>query len=318
AKTNPAIVPLSDFVRTRYPGWEQSMVWKAHFGQGGLADRKTEGWTVWAYIDPTTTATQMDAVDAAVDVWGVPYGATDAKIAEVVARGKPVMVWEVHRYSEIARLQGLGVQGLMEAQWLYLNQPPDLAVDQFASQISVPGTLGLTNYSPATALKYDGAGGAYLDNGAFSSALMGAHRVPDPNTHTITYSLKWDTIPGSGQHSGVAFCKASDDRYQFSQPNPSGGYHTVVRANGDLELFRHDPAVTAGVRLSGPLPTVAPVAGQPMAFEVEVTSTQVFFRRTDVGPFEVSSTDTMYRGRYWHLSAGSATVRPTWSGISRA
>jgi hypothetical protein len=84
----------------------------------------------------------------------------------------------------------------------------------------------------------------------------------------------------------------------------------VFRSNGDLQLYRHTAGSPTGTQLAT-LPTVTPVAGAKMTFEVEVSPTQIKARRTDVGPYEVVSNDTQYRGRYWHLSAGSVTQLAT-------
>ncbi|GAA2108254.1 glycerophosphodiester phosphodiesterase [Streptomyces synnematoformans] len=318
AKSNEAIVPLRDLMLDRYPGYARSVVWKAHYGQGGLATRAAEGWTVWAYMDAGTTDAQLDAVDASVDMWGVPYGMTDERISEVIARGKPVICWEVHRHAEITRLTGLGVTGLMEAQWVYLNQDLTLAKDLFDARVSQPGTLGIANYSEDYAPKYDGAGGMYLDKVPNDSILMGGHRTPAADGYVIGFSMKWDVLPASNQHSGAAFGKLSDDKYQFSMENASGGYHALVRGNGDIQIYTHTAGVTSGTQL-GTLATAAPVAGVYMTFEIEVTASQVIFRRTDVGPYELAVSNVAYRGRYWHFTVGSVNTlasKPTWSNIS--
>ncbi|WP_225794801.1 glycerophosphodiester phosphodiesterase [Streptomyces aculeolatus] len=320
AKSNPAIVPLRDFMLDRYPGCTRSVVWKAHYGQGGLADRAGEGWTVWAYMDAGTLDAALDAVDASVDMWGVPYGMTDTRIGDVVARGKPVICWEVHRNMEITRLTGLGVVGLMEAQWVYLNKGLTLAADLFDAQVTQPGTLGIANYSEDYAPKFDGAGGMYLNKVPNDSILMGGHKAPAADGYVISFAMKWDTVPAASQHSGVAFGKASDDKYQFSTANASGGYHALIRGNGDIQLYTHTAGVTTGTQL-GTLATVAPVASTPMTFEIEVTSTQVILRRTDVGPYVLTVNNTAYRGRYWHVTNGSVTTlssKPVWSNISVA
>jgi hypothetical protein len=110
--------------------------------------KNTMGLPVWAYVDavpiPTTQA-QMDAVDANVTYWGVPWEASDAQISACVARGKPVMVWEVHRRSEVTRLTGLGVKGIMTPQPAYLTHAtttPIVTYDTFPTQIKAPAISG--------------------------------------------------------------------------------------------------------------------------------------------------------------------------------
>lgn len=319
AKASAAVTPMLNLLADRYPNAARSVIYKTYYTDGNIPAVKAAGYTVWAYMDAGTTDTQLDAVDANVDLWGVPVGMSDTRIGEVVARGKPVMAWEVHRHSHIARLTGLGVTGLMQSEWIYLNKQPELAsaVNNFTSQVSAPGTLGAQGYSSAYALQYDGAGGAHLDQTAGWSVLMGGHGAPAPDTHTIGFSMKWDTLPGGTVHSGIAFCKASDDVYQFSGANDSGGYHIVMRASGDMQLYRHDAGVTSGTQL-GTLATAAPVAGVYMDFTVQVTPTQIIVTRTDTGSV-LTVTNSTYRGAYWHLSNGSIaslTNKPTWKSIT--
>lgn len=327
-KANEAYTPLRMLLRNNYPGAQESVVWKDYYLSTALSGARSEGYTVWAYVDAGTTDEQMAAVDANVDMWGVPYGMTDLRIADVVARGKPVICWEVHRHSDVARLSDLGVQGFMCSQMLYLTRQPFFASDRFSSEISVPGTLPTVNYSDTRALKYDGAGGAYIENSLpLGSVLMGGHRAPDAESHTIRFSMKWEVVPGSTLHSGIAFCRSWDDPYVFSTANNTysgerspGGYHVVMRGNGDMQLFSHTEGVTSGTLL-GTIATPTPVNDTYMDFEVVVTETHVTLRRLDgaEAPYEVSVANTDYRGRYWHLSVGSvnsATNLPHWSGVT--
>ncbi|UNZ20634.1 glycerophosphodiester phosphodiesterase family protein [Streptomyces sp. 891-h] len=320
AKSNDAIVPLQDLLLARYPGATRSVVWKAYYQSTSLTWAKSNEFTTWAYVDAGTTDAQMDAVDANVDMWGVPHGMTDARITDVVNRGKPVICWEVHRHTDVTRLTGLGVQGLMEAQWVYLNNQPEVGVDLFASQVSIPGTLGVANYNPTYALKYDGSGGAYINVVPNEAVLMGGHRAPDGNAHTIAFSMKWDTLPTPTLHSDVAFCKASDDKFEYFATDNSAGYTLFLRANGDVELRTHTSGSSSSTLVDS-MTTETPVAGAYMDFSIQVTATQVIITRSDVGPYTLTVNDTSRRGQYWHLSVGSVnslTNKPTWSNITVA
>lgn len=320
AKSNASIPIVQDLLLTRYPGAQRSVVWKNYYQSTSFTWAQNNGFTVWGYVDAGTTDGELDTYDALIDMWGVPIGMSDTRIGDVVARGKPVICWEVHRHSEITRLAGLGVDGYMQSQWIYLNKNLTLAVDLFDSEISQPGTLGLANYDPAYALQYDGSGGAYLDQVPNDSVLMGGHKAPADDGYIIAFSMKWDSLPSPTLHSDVAFGKASDDEYQFSASNDSGGYHAVLRANGDIQIYRHDAGVTSGTQL-GSTSTETPQAGVYMDFEIEVTATQVILRRTDVGPYTLTVDNTEHRGRYWHVSSGSVNNlanKPYWSNISVA
>lgn len=310
-KDNDSIPILQDMLLGRYPGSQSSVVWKNYYLSGSFAWAKANGFTTWAYIDTGTTSGQMDSVDANVDWWGVPLEATDSKITEVVNRGKTVIVWSIHRHADVARVTGLGVEGLMEGEWIYLNNQRSMPGVQAWTKVKTPGTIGVVPYNADYALKYDSSQRMFITQIPNNAVLMGGHRVSTAQaagTYTIAFTMTWDTVPGTATlHSGIAFGKPDDTAYIFSGANASGGYHVVFRANGDLQLFRHTAGVTTGTQLGSTVPTAAPVAGVPMTFEVTVTPTALSVSRTDVGPYTVNSSDTTYRGRYWHLSPGSVT-----------
>lgn len=322
AKSNPSVPIVQDYLTTKYPGAQRSVVWKGFFQHTSHTWAKAQGFTTWGYVNATSTDAELGAVDDDIDMWGVPHTTTDARISEIVARGKPVIVWEVHRHVDTERFTGLGVQGLMCSQWIYLNSEPELTTGNFSARISPPGTIGLERYEEAFALKYDATGRAYLDDLPNTGVLMGGMRAPDTGTYTISFELVWDDLGADGNlHSDVAFAREKDDPWEFFNANDAygalaspGGYHALVRRDGRIQLYSHVKGSTSGTQLAT-LATVAPVAGVPMSFEIEVTPGTIYFRRTDTGPYEISSTSTTYRGRYWHLSVGSIindAERPYW------
>jgi len=317
-KTNPAVTPLQNLLTGgQYPRANQTVVWKVHYTSTTKAWAISNGFAVWAYIDTGTTAGQMDAVDSQVTFWGVPIEATDAKISEVVARpgGKSVMVWAIRRRLDYDRVHALGVKGKMTSNWLYLYNNPILPESRWNLHKTVePGSLGKVKESVNYSLHYDANGRGYIPAAALpnNAILMGgrsASIAQAAGTYKIKYTMTWDTIPASNLHSGIAFARPDDSDYVFSAANSVGGYHVVFRNTGQLQLFRHDPGVTSGVLLGNLATTSTPVNGVPMTFEVDVTPTTVSVTRTDAGgPYTVSSNDTTYRGRYWHLSAGSVAL----------
>lgn len=319
AKSNPS-VPAVQALLAQYPGATNSVAWKAYYASNTFTWAKANGFTTWAYLDAGTTDGQMDAVAANVDIWGVPHTMSDARIAAVVARGKPVMCWEVHRRSEVARLTGLGVQGLMCSQLLYLSRStPVKTSDDFASKIKTPGDLGAANYDPVYALKYGAASDAYLDVLPNQAALLGSLCPTPASGYTIHFSMMWDGLPGATQHSGIAFGKVDDSKYAFNSANATGGYHMLLRGNGDMQLYTHTAGVTSGTQL-GTTATAAPTAGAWMTFELQVTPTQLILTRTDVEPdVTLTVTNSTYRGGYLHVSTGSVdnlANKPHWRGIS--
>lgn len=321
AKSSAAVVPVQNLLTASYPGANKSVVWKNYYTNNSFPWAKANGYTTWGYVDAGTSDAQMDAVDATIDMWGVPHTMTDARIAAVVARGKPVICWEVHRRSDVTRLTGLGVQGLMSSQWLYLaRSTPVSTTDTFASQVKAPGDIGVSPYDSVYALKYDndGSGGAYLNALPNQGVLLGSLGPTPADGYTIRYEMMFEGVPPSTQHAGIAFGKPDDSKYQFNTANSSGGYHIVFRGNGDMQLYTHTAGITSGTQL-GTVATAAPTAGQWMTFEIDVTATQVIVRRTDVDPDVTLTVDNIaYRGGYVHLSTGSVDSlanKPHWRNV---
>lgn len=310
-KTNDASEILTDgWLLENYPDAPKSVIWKCYYTNGTKAWAQQHGFKVWAYTDATTTSSQIDANATNVDFWGVPHTATDSQISMVVGKGKPVIVWEVARRSQRDRFAGLGVRGMMSPSVNYINAEDQiLSKDNFKSQVKAPGDIALEHYIGTFALKYDGTGAAYFDYMDRASCLMGSLSFPTfpTNGYRIQFDMKYDVVPASTLHAGIAFGKVSDDLYRFSQTNTSGGYHVAIRGGGDIQIYSHNTSVPNGTLLAQGTST-APVAGQWMTFQADVTPTQVIFRRTDVDPgFQIATTDTTYRGGYFHLSGGSVT-----------
>lgn len=330
AKTNDAIVPLQDYLTANFPSAPDSVVWKTYFSNGSTAWAKTNGFVTWGYVDADTTDAEMDAVAATIDIWGVPHNMSDTRIADVVARGKPVMCWEVHRHADVTRLTGLGVQGLMCSGYAYVTQDaPAQASTQWGLQVRAPGEIGIANYDQDYALKFGADTSVYVNRHNGEANLIGSVCPTPGDGYTITYEMVWDSVPASSLHADFIFGNEDDSPYGFNYAsNQAGGYHFVSRGNGDMQLYKHLPGVTSGTKLGELLATdqpagaaaVQPVAGAWMWFSVQVTPTQVIISRTDLATHSVLTVDdTSYRGGYIHLSNGSVnsdSLRPRWRNLA--
>lgn len=323
AKSNESIAPTMDLLETHYPDAPRSVVWKGYYTNTTFPEMRSRGFTTWGYVDAGTTDTELDAVDPDVDMWGVPFAMTDARIADIVARTKPVICWEVHRRSDVTRLTGLGVQGMMCSEYQYVTTSAALfTVDDWATKVKAPGNAGLVGYSESYALKYgtDPDGDVYIDRASNESVSLGAMSPTPADTYTISFEMKWDTLPSATLHSDFVFGKPDDTKYQFgAADNASGGYHFVFRGNGDMQLYRHDANVASGTSL-GSIATTQPVAGQWMTFTIEVGPQFITVTRTDIEP-DVSfvADDATYRGGYMQLSQGSVNsvaAVPHWRNLS--
>ncbi|MGW9245746.1 glycerophosphodiester phosphodiesterase [Streptomyces badius] len=324
-KGNDAVVPTQTLLDTSYPHAPRSVIWKAHVGTLSLPWAKARGYRTWVYLDSNTTDATMDGKDANVDYWGVSTTFTDLRIQQVVARGKPVFAWPVYRRSQVARLTGLGVVGMMSSDPRYVSTSlPQRTFSRWELGIKETGGTPTLDYDPVYALKYgEGADAGWVSINALPNQSYGLGTyspiVGSAAGYRIAFDMKYKVLPASSTHGGYYFGKASDDPYRFTTANASGGYHVVMRASGDMQLYRHTAGVTSGTQIGSTVTTAAPVADTAMSFQIDVTPTTVELRRTDgagwtTGPIA----DTTYRGGYHGLSNGSITdlaTRPYWRNL---
>ncbi|MGW6578869.1 glycerophosphodiester phosphodiesterase family protein [Streptomyces globisporus] len=324
-KGNDAVVPCQTLLDTSYPHAPRSVIWKAHIGTLSLPWAKTRGYRTWVYLDSNTPDATMDGKDSMVDYWGVSTTFTDQRIQQVVARGKPVFAWPVYRRSQVARLTGLGVVGMMSSDPRYVSTNlPQRTFSRWGLAVKESGGTPTLDYDTAYALVFgEGADAGWVSINALPNQSYGLGTyspiVGSAAGYRIAFDMKYKVLPAGTVHGGYYFGKASDDAYRFTTTNATGGYHVVMRAAGDMELYRHTAGVTTGTRISGIVGTAAPVADTAMSFQIDVTPTTVELRRTDgagwtTGPIA----DTTYRGGYHGLSNGSVTdlaTRPYWRNL---
>ncbi|WP_329220657.1 glycerophosphodiester phosphodiesterase [Streptomyces microflavus] len=327
AKTNDTVVPVQELLDRHYPHAYRSVVWKAHVGTLSLpwAKDRDNPFPTWTYLDPNTPDEALAAKDLRTDAWGVSTTFTDARIEEIVDRGKPVYAWPVYRRSQRDRLTALGIVGLMSSDPSYVSRnTPMRTADRWALGVKESGGLPPVDYENAYALKFEeGADEGWVSLPVLPNQSYGLGTYsPLSGSYSIGFDMKYPILPASGTHGGYYFGKESDDVYRFTNPNASGGYHVVMRASGAMELYRHTAGITSGTRISDIINTAAPVANTPMSFEIDVTPTTVELRRTDgtgwtTGPIA----DTEHRGGYHGLSNGSITdltTRPYWRKLTTA
>lgn len=321
-KGNDAVVPCQTLLDTYYPHAPRSVIWKAHIGTLSLPWAKTRGYRTWVYLDSNTTDATMDGKDANVDYWGVSTTFTDQRIQQVVARGKPVFAWPVYRRSQVARLTGLGVVGMMSSDPRYVSTNlPQRTFSRWGLAVKESGGTPTLDYDTAYALVFgEGADAGWVSINALPNQSYGLGTyspiVGSAAGYRIAFDMKYKVLPASTVHGGYYFGKASDDPYRFTTANATGGYHVVMRASGDMELYRHTAGVTTGVRISGIVGTAPPVADTAMSFQIDVTPTTVELRRTDSTGWTTGAiADTTYRGGYHGPSNGSIidlNTRPYW------
>ncbi|MFJ6316096.1 glycerophosphodiester phosphodiesterase [Streptomyces californicus] len=324
-KANDAVVPTQQLLDASYPHAPRSVIWKAHIGTLSLPWAKARGYRTWVYLDSGTTDATMDAKDANVDYWGVNTTFSDARISQVVARGKPVFAWAVYRRSQVARLTGLGVVGMMSSDPRYVStSAPQRTASRWDLQVKESGCTPTIDYDETYALQFapsPDVGWVSVAAVPFQSVGLGTYCpiAVGAGGYRISFDMKFKVLPSSTLHGGIYFGKQSDDPYRFSQSNVTGGYHLVMRANGQMQLNKHTAGTTSGTTMGSVIATTAPTADGVMSFQVDVTPTTVEVRRTDgTGWTTGALADTTYRGGYFGLSNGSITdvaTRPYWRNL---
>ncbi|MEV7492178.1 glycerophosphodiester phosphodiesterase family protein [Streptomyces anulatus] len=325
-KGNDAVVPLQNLLATSYPHANQSVIWKAHVGTSFVWP-KTNGFRTWCYVDDGSSNAVLDGKDSLVDYWGVSTSMSSARRKEIVQRpgGKPVFSWPVFRRSQRAALEADGVVGLMSSDPVYVRGTTAQATaSRWDQQVKESGGTPQADYNVDAALKFSETDGWVSINRARGTYGLGRYCpiTPGAGGYRIQIEMKYDQI-NTGDlnvHGGLYFGKASDDPYEFNTINPSNGYHLILRHNGVLRLSRHVTTQTGGIQLgAGDIGTDAPVAGQSMTFQIDVTPTTIEARRLGnpiwtTGPIA----DASYRGGYFGLSNGSISdtaARPYWRNL---
>ncbi|WP_411096007.1 glycerophosphodiester phosphodiesterase [Streptomyces sp. 020-2-3H-GM] len=323
-KGNDAVVPLQTLLATSYPHAPASVIWKAHVGTSFVWP-KQQGYRTWCYVDDGSSNAVLDGKDAQVDYWGVSTSMPSARRKEIVARGKPVFSWPVYRRSQRAALEADGVVGLMSSDPVYVRGTTAQATaSRWDQQVKESGGTPQTDYNVDAALKFSETDGWVSINRARGTYGLGRYCpiVPGAGGYRITVEMKYDQI-NTGDlnvHGGLYFAKASDDPYEFNTINPTAGYHLILRHNGILRLYRHVTTQTGGIQLgAADIATDAPVAGQSMTIQIDVTPTTIEARRLGNAAWTTGPiADTTNRGGYFGLSNGSISdtaARPHWRNL---
>lgn len=324
AKSNDSVVPVQTMLSESFPDANQYIVWKNYYQSNSFDWAKANDFVTWAYLDAGTTDSQMDAVESNVDIWGLPKAMSQQRMIDVLNRagGKPAICWEVHRRFEATYLRALtgtgtkkAVDGLMCANFAYLNRSTAIhTTDDWATQVKAPGDLPNGDYDATFALQFDTNGEVYCP--ALSGASNGLHSfapiVAGSNGYKIQFKMRYPLLPATGVHGGIFFGKASDDQYTFSSTNnKTGGYHVLLRGNGDFQIYTHTAGVASGTQLAN-INAGTILANTVYSFEVEINATQVIARALDTPTVRtLTVSDTTYRGRYWGIHNGSITDATT-------
>ncbi|MQA84509.1 MAG: hypothetical protein GEV03_07780 [Streptosporangiales bacterium] len=263
-----------------------------------------------------------------VDYLAVLNGAPEANITAAVEAGLCVFVYDVDRRYQHDRLAALGVGGFITDDPMYLSgRLSAFGTDPYVGQTFWHGCLPSEagergRFTPPDWWGYPS------DRPGYRGALQGwGCPVPMPGPDdppgrvtTIGFDVVVDSVGDDDTtHWASIFFGSRDDR-PFSDrgdPGAPGGYHALLRADGELALYRVD---AGEADLLGSVRTPPLELGRTVSrLEVRVGPAEVAVTRVDAGPDAgIGAADTTYRGGYFQFGRDGAAARFRNAAITRA
>ena len=288
----------------RYPGAREHVVWKQPAASRGHEFAAAKGYTTFGYM----VARDKDKLAELIprtDLLGIHHTVPESMVREVVASGKPVLAWELHRRSEHARLRELGVRGFICSNIRYvLHQEEPLREDGFAAGRRGTGDLpwaadAVWDQQPA----FDDGAVILASPGPSGYVLGSLAEAVDSAEWEFEFELRWPSgLPAAGPGAGVGFGQDTDAPYRPGSAARVGGYSWDLAADGTMALYRQDAGTAPPVRLAEST-SPAPRTGEWMKFIVSVGPWRLNVRRDGGGTagWDVSSDDTRYGGAWMTL-----------------
>ena len=283
----------------------------------------------------TTTAQQVSDAGAA---WvALPWTVPDERITEFVQARLHVLISTNSRHLQTTRAKRLGARGIIAGDPIYA--PGALGGDYLwyrrLTNSYVRRTTSVGHLTRAT------DNGSILDargytkqseSGLFinvtndvpkTTELIGnAGPIATPQEYSITWRCQVEvdgssSLPdGSGPRMGPAFSMMTDvDASDDANPSPDRmGYACFIRVGdtdtGTLVIGRYDAGANF-VQLAEST-TARPIEENTwMTFRLDVTATDITFKRTDGTDYAVTVTDDTYRGGYVHWVPAKAATSGT-------
>ena len=298
-----------------------------------LAAIKTAGYEDMVLLGPTDAA----SAETAGATWGAVgshWSTTD--IQDWVARLTYNMAWTVQRRYRWDELATLGLNGAWSDDPAYLAGVGTATSDSWGSSQrwmagmlhhSEPADAGLSPGNRTAArrgeISADGYfgwdtfnSGAYPDNRDF--VLQGwatDHDDVASDNYDVEFSAEF-TAHYSSATEWLAIAinddSVGDRGYPDSNTDASqAAYNLYIRKNGDMNIYRKDG--TGGALVAGPVATSSIADGELVHFRAEVRPASITLHRLDASrgtaTHTITTTDTTYRGGYFHFGRASMKGR---------
>ena len=276
---------------------EESVIVKAYYSSATWRKAKSVGLPVFCYFGVATEVTVESIaaigaeLDPELDCLVIPGFAADGTyisdevVVAAVATMVPVWVHPLHRRSEVSHFFELGAQGAICSSFGYaVGAVAPLTGDDWAQQAIEPGEMSRAPASITYSPKFTANGNLVLDAKGLQHFITLGQLGSVPSTGdqlVVEVEAGWLELPGElTDNLTIAFGRVDDSYYEHRQ-GAGSGYHAILRANGELGLFRHDDGTAEGTKLGTSVMTAAMVVGQSAKLRLELAGDRITFSRLD-------------------------------------
>ncbi|MDQ0158954.1 glycerophosphodiester phosphodiesterase [Alkalibacillus salilacus] len=254
--------------------------------------------TACVLTDDDTTHTSNELVDMGVDYVGIQRDVSNAYITDCINADLNVLIFTVNRRYEHDNLLGLGVQGFITDDPLWINgSAPILQNAPFNQKMYFHGMLkALTSR------------GSFIDGNKFGFTETLDDTYPNDgrdfvlqgwvgelnDTVTINLDFEYTNHKTEGWLS-LVFCSENDE---FDDSGSfSSGYNLILGQNGDFDLYRADQGTATKIE---EMSTTSIGENNKISIQIDITSTDITVKRLDTSDTFTAS-DVNYRNGYLHL-----------------
>jgi glycerophosphoryl diester phosphodiesterase len=318
AKVPQAYAPMMAMVERM--GLRKSVIVKAYYRSDDLATAAGQGYPVFCYFGTADDATPDAITEAAGrldphrDCLVLPAFTDgpgsflpDSTVAVAGATGIPVWVFPLHRRSDAEHFFALGVQGAVCSSYGYIaGVVPPVTADAWGRLAIASGEMTKNPSWDGFAPAFTAAGELVLaaENSQHFVTMGQCGPIPTSTPGTIIeVDGSWQTLPRKASDSlSVAFGRV-DDSYYAHRLGAGDGCHVILRANGELALYRHHDGNPDG-ELLGSAASPPLTAGQWARLRITTTADGVAVARTDSGT-TVTAASVQVSDGYLHLGRTS-------------
>lgn len=256
------------------PRSRDRFVWKQWAGAAQVSSARDRGYTTWGYFGPELFD-RLDELAPKFDLLGIPTTTDDDTVRRMVALGRPVIAWEVHRRSEAERLTALGVAGLMSSNLPYVASATATArADTFASGLRAAGDLPWTTEKGWSSQPVIDPASASLrfEQPEHISYVLGSLGPADHAISGVTLQVRWPEGANGPASISVAFSAGGDSPVRRGAATPDDLLLLSLTADGELALSER----AAGQNEARPISSTStdrPDAGEWCTLVLAKTST---------------------------------------------